>query len=94
MAELAELGRSAAGAKEAARCRQQADDAEVRLKPLRDLVLDPIYFGTTRCDRDGVPGSARCDANRVHTSPIYIVCNDLAWAKFRLMTFAANEPSK
>ena len=32
---------------EAAQCRQQADDSEKRLQPLRDLVLDPFFFGHT-----------------------------------------------
>ena len=45
MATLAERGSGAGAAAEAARCRQQADDAEVRLKPLRELVLDPNFFG-------------------------------------------------
>jgi len=45
MADLAERDGSAESATEAARCRQQADDAEVRLKPLRELVLDPNFFG-------------------------------------------------
>jgi two-component system chemotaxis response regulator CheB len=45
MADLADLQGTVAATKEAARCRQQADDAEVRLKPLRELVLDPNFFG-------------------------------------------------
>ena len=45
MATLAERGGGAEAVVEAARCRRQADDAEVRLKPLRELVLDPNFFG-------------------------------------------------
>jgi two-component system chemotaxis response regulator CheB len=45
MADLAKVGGTDAGMKEAARCRQQADDAEIRLKPLRALVLDLNFFG-------------------------------------------------
>lgn len=45
MADLADLQGTEAATTEAARCRQQADDAEVRLKPLRELVLDPNFFG-------------------------------------------------
>jgi two-component system chemotaxis response regulator CheB len=45
MADLADRQGTTTASKEAARCRQQADDAEVRLKPLRELVLDPNFFG-------------------------------------------------
>ncbi len=45
MADLADLQGTVAATKEASRCRAQADDAEVRLKPLRELVMDPNFFG-------------------------------------------------
>ncbi|CAN5313573.1 chemotaxis protein CheB [soil metagenome] len=43
MAQLAHA--SGASENEAAQLRQQADDSEKRLQPLRELVLDPDFFG-------------------------------------------------
>jgi two-component system, chemotaxis family, protein-glutamate methylesterase/glutaminase len=47
---LRKMGEQAAAAGNqqlAAECAAQADDAEVRLKPIRELVLDPDFFGHT-----------------------------------------------
>jgi two-component system chemotaxis response regulator CheB len=43
--QMADLAEKAGDAAESSRCRSQADDAEERLKPLRELVLDPDFFG-------------------------------------------------
>lgn len=43
--QMSDLAERAGDMDEMSRCRQQASDAEVRLKPLRDLVLDPDFFG-------------------------------------------------
>lgn len=48
--QVATLSRSTGHEVEAHQCSAQADDAERRLKPLRDLVLDPAFFGHASVD--------------------------------------------
>jgi two-component system chemotaxis response regulator CheB len=43
--QMEDIARRAGKAVEADRCKAQADDALKRLQPLRDLVLDPRFFG-------------------------------------------------
>lgn len=43
--EMERLARAHRHHAEADRCKRQADEAERRLKPLRELVLDPKCFG-------------------------------------------------
>jgi two-component system chemotaxis response regulator CheB len=43
--QMADLARSAGAAQEADRLQAQARETEERLQPLRDLVLDPRFFG-------------------------------------------------
>jgi len=42
--QMADLATRSNAPLEAERCRAQADEAEVRLQPLRELVLDPKFF--------------------------------------------------
>jgi two-component system chemotaxis response regulator CheB len=44
------LARASQRVAEADRCKRQADETEQRLKPLRELVLDPKFFGHDRED--------------------------------------------
>jgi two-component system chemotaxis response regulator CheB len=43
--QMGELAQTAGDGAETQRCRRDADDAEKRLQPLRELVLDPTFFG-------------------------------------------------
>jgi two-component system chemotaxis response regulator CheB len=43
--QMAELYRKSGAAAEAERCKKQAEETEERLKPIRELVLDPGFFG-------------------------------------------------
>jgi two-component system, chemotaxis family, protein-glutamate methylesterase/glutaminase len=43
--QMADLADAAGDAEQAASCRHHADNAEARLDPLRELVLDPSFFG-------------------------------------------------
>lgn len=43
--QMAELSQHNGQAEEASECQRQADEAEQRLTPLRELVLDPTFFG-------------------------------------------------
>jgi two-component system chemotaxis response regulator CheB len=43
--QMAEIASKAGSIETAASCRQQASDAEIRIKPIRELVLDPTFFG-------------------------------------------------
>jgi two-component system chemotaxis response regulator CheB len=43
--QMAELARSAGATKDADRLQAQAEETEQRLQPLRELVLDPSFFG-------------------------------------------------
>lgn len=43
--KMAELASASGRSSEADRCKAQAEDAKIRLKPIRELVLDPEFFG-------------------------------------------------
>jgi two-component system chemotaxis response regulator CheB len=43
--QMAQLAQASGASGEAARLRQEADESEKRIQPLRDLVLDPGFFG-------------------------------------------------
>lgn len=47
LSQMAELSSEAGLTALSARCRRQADDAQERVQPLRELVLDPKLFGYT-----------------------------------------------
>lgn len=48
--QMEQLARANQRVAEADRCRRQADETEKRLQPLRELVLDPKFFGHDRED--------------------------------------------
>ncbi|MDB5844147.1 MAG: CheB methylesterase [Polaromonas sp.] len=43
--QMAQLAQASGASGDAARLRQEADESEKRIQPLRDLVLDPGFFG-------------------------------------------------
>ena len=45
--KMGEQATTAGNRQLAKECASQADDAEARLKPIRELVLDPGFFGHT-----------------------------------------------
>jgi two-component system chemotaxis response regulator CheB len=48
--QMEQLARGSQRVAEADRCKLQADETEQRLKPLRELVLDPKFFGHDQQD--------------------------------------------